>query len=575
MPDVAFVAAPAQDQLIHELAATLVFELGRQGVLASAHLGRFPSARPDRVFVLLNPREYVALMGPEAIPSDSVLRRTVFACVEPPPADAADPHLELLSRAGAVFAFDRRHVAALHRLGVAARLLRPGYSEALDHFDPEAQRAIDIMVLGEATPRRTRYLSRAAPILARHNCLIQLAAPGPHPHDTTSYLGAGRWPLLARTKVLLNLHGTEDDRGLEWGAVLDAIHAGAVVVSEHATGIVPLEVGQHLLVAAPEALADAADLLLRDPDRLAALRRQAYERLSTWIPYALPVSVLRAAIVELVGEPLTDDDLGTGTGGTAQDIAPGAGDEPAPPRVPDASLARPVTGPPRDSVLPPGAVTDESPGWSTRRAPRVSVVCALAGDAEEVATTLGTVTGNRMRDLEVIAVHPAPATDAASAAAAWLRDHPRLAARVISVNGEAGTGTLRQVAAAVARAPHCLILDGGQSLFPRALDVLAGTLEAAVDADFTYPIHTATGAAGGEQLGNVLGWDSERERAEATIRAPLLIRTDVLRALRGSATGSCDPDHPDRILIGALADRGACGQLVPQILARRATFTRG
>jgi len=568
VPDVAFVASPAQDQLIHELAATLGFELDRQGVLASTHLGRFPSARPDRVFVLLNPREYVTLMGPEAVPSDSILRRTVFACVEPPPSDDADPHLELLARAGAVFAFDRRHVATLHRLGVIARLLRPGYSEALDRFDPDAQRPIDLMVLGDATPRRTRFLSRAAPILARHNCLIQLADVGPHPHDTTSYLGAGRWPLLAQTKVLLNLHRDDDDHGLEWAAVLDAIHAGAVVVSEHATGIAPLDAGQHLLVAAPDAVADVADFLLRNPARLAQLRRQAYERLSTWIPYALPVSVLRAAIVELVGEPLADDDLGTVSAAAEHRGLPPAPHAATPAPTPPEAPARPP-------ALPSAAVTGESPGWSTRRAPRVSVVCALAGGAEEVAATLGTVTGSRMRDLEVIAVHPAAATDAASAAAAWLGEHPRLAARVIAVDGEPGTRALRRVAAAVARAPHCLILDGGQSLFPRALDVLAGALEATSEGDFTYPIHTATGAAGGEQLGNVLGWDPERARADATIRAPLLIRTDVLRALGAAATGLRDPDHPDRILIGAVADRGGRGQLVPQILARRARFTRG
>jgi len=568
VPDVVFVASPAQDQLIHELAATLGFELGRQGLPASTHLGRFPSVRPDRVFVLLNPREYVALMGPEAVPSDSVLRRTVFACVEPPPADETDPHLELLTRVGAVFALDRRHVTALHRLGVPARLLRPGYSEALDRFDPDAHRAIDIMVLGQASPRRTRYLSRAAPVLARHNCLIQLADPGPHPDDTTSYLGAGRWPLLAQTKVLVNLHRDDDDRDLEWSAVLDAIHAGAVVVSEHATGIAPLDAGQHLLVAAPDALAFVADCLLRDPDRLAAMRRQAYERLSTWIPYALPVSVLRAAIVELVGEPLADDDPKTVTG------VPGGAGTPALSWAPDVSPRSQTSAPARRSALPSGAVTSESSGWSHRRAPRVSVVCVLAGDAQETAETLRSISASRMRDLEVIAVHPAAATAAASAADAWLCERPRLAGRIVAVEGEPGTAMLRHVAATLARAPLCLVLDGGQSLFPRALDVLAGTLEATSEADFTYPIHTAAGASGVE-LGNVLGWDTERERAEGTIRAPLLIRTDVLRAVGGATIAPGHGDHPDRILTAAVVERGGRGQLVPQILARRATFTRG
>ena len=525
------------------------------------------------MFVLLNPREYVALMGADAIPGDSLLRRTVFACVEPPPVDADDPHLELLTRAGAVFAFERGHVAALHRLGVAARLLRPGYSESLDRFDPDAQRPIDIMVLGESTPRRTRYLSRSARILARHNCLIQLAEPGPHPHDTTSYLGAGRWPLLARTKILLNLHATDDDHGLEWAAALDAVHAGAVVVSEHSTGIVPLDVGQHLLVAAPDALAHVADSLLRDPERLASLRRQAYERLSTWIPYALPVSVLRAAIVELVGEPLAEEDLRAEAGSAGQEVARRGDDVPVSPM--GRSSGAPATTVPRGSALPSGAVTHESPGWSTRRAPRVSVLCTLGADARQVAETLDSISASRMRDLEVIAVHPAAATAAGSAAAAWLCAAPRLAARIVAVAGEPGRGAMRTVAATVARAPLCLVLDAGQHLFPRALDVLAGTLEATSAADFTYPIHTATGAADVEQLGNVLGWDSERERAEGRIRAPLLIRTDVMRAVAGATAGPRGGDHPDRILTGAVAQRGGRGQLVPQILARRPPFTRG
>ena len=58
---------------------------------------------------------------------------------------------------------------------------------------------------------------------------------------------------------------------------------------------------------------------MRDPERLAALRTAAYERLSTWLPFALPVAVLRAAIVELVGEPIAPDaTLGTPRSGGAE-----------------------------------------------------------------------------------------------------------------------------------------------------------------------------------------------------------------------------------------------------------------
>ena len=159
------------------------------------------------------------------------------------------------------------------------------------------------MFLGAHSLRRTTYLSRAARVLSRHNCLLQISDGAPSPGDTSSYLGLGRWPLLARTKVLINIHRSDDSR-FEWRPALDAIHAGAVVVTEHASGIAPLEPGEHLLVASPDALPYVVETLLRDEQRLARIRAQAYERLSAWIPYALWVSVLRASVVELVGEPI-------------------------------------------------------------------------------------------------------------------------------------------------------------------------------------------------------------------------------------------------------------------------------
>ena len=73
--------------------------------------------------------------------------------------------------------------------------------------------------------------------------------------------------------MFLNLHADEDQR-LEWTRVLDAIHAGAVVVSEHATGIAPLDAGAHLLLASPGAIAYVADQLLATP--------------SAWPPSARP-----------------------------------------------------------------------------------------------------------------------------------------------------------------------------------------------------------------------------------------------------------------------------------------------
>lgn len=299
MPEVAFVMSPRQDQSLRELAEALGHELGIQAVTSSVHLRGFPEPRPDRVYVLLDPRGYVAAEGDAALPDDSIMARTVLLCAEPPPTDSRDPHLDVLRRGGAVFAIDQRAVIALSRLGVRARLVRPGYTRLHDHFDPRRPRAIDVLFLGAPTPRQTHYLDGAARVLEREHCGLQIA-----PADR-------RWPLLEQAKVVINLHGGESTR-IEWRSVLDAIHAGAVIVTEHSSGLAPFVAGEHFLAASGDAIPFVAESLVRDPERLAALRTAAYERLSRWLPFALPVAVLRAAIVELVGEPVSPDaTLGT------------------------------------------------------------------------------------------------------------------------------------------------------------------------------------------------------------------------------------------------------------------------
>ncbi len=302
MPEVAFVLSPRQDTSLRELAEVLGHELGMQAVTSSLHLEGFPEPRPDRVYILLDPGSYVAAEGEAALPADAVMARTILLAPEPPPTDHRDPRLEVLRRAGSVFVIDQRAVVALSRLGIRARLVRPGYSRLHDHYDPDRARPIDVLFLGAPSSRRTRCVSDAAGVLTRLNWAVHVAPPE---------AAERRWHLLEQAKVVINFHSDNGAR-VEWREALDAIHAGAVVVTEHCSGLAPLTAGEHLLVASAGSAPFVAEALLRDPGRLAAMRAAAYERLSTWIPFALPVAVLRAAIVELVGEPVAPDaSLGT------------------------------------------------------------------------------------------------------------------------------------------------------------------------------------------------------------------------------------------------------------------------
>jgi hypothetical protein len=565
MPDVAFVMSPRQHYPVRELAGTLQYELELQEVRASLHLGSFPECRPDRVYILLDPHDYAAAEGEHALPDESILRRTVFLCTKPPPSDADDAYFSLLRRAGAVFAVDQRSVVTLHRLGIPARLIRSGYSKSLDRFDTDAARPIDVMFLGAHSLRRTRYLSRAARLLSRHNCLLQVSEDSSSPGDTSSFLAEGRWPLLAQTKVLISLHRGDESR-LDWRGTLDAIHAGAVVVTEHASGVAPLVPGEHLLVASADALPYVVEELLGDEQRLARMRSQAFERLRSWIPYALSVSILRAAVVELVGEPVPS--------------VAGVGTRRPPPVAADPS--GPGDGVERPSKLerwtPAGAsieVAHETPAWASRRAPRVTAVVAVRGEDEQVVPTLDSLVHSRRRDFELVVVAAGRGSEESRQLVAdWISEHPRLAALFV-VSDRGGLGVGRNIGVDFARAAFSLILDPGQELYPRCLDVLTGTLEAMPEMTFVYPMQEVTGApdqfveAGGDYLMSFLGWDPGRLRVQNDIRAPALIRTDRLRALGGFTSDPSMDGLEDYDLWCRMAARGWRGQLVPQLLARR------
>jgi hypothetical protein len=560
VPEAAFVMSACQPYSLRELAATLQYELGLQAVASSLHLGRFPDHRPDRVYVLLDPAGYAAIEGEEALPDDAILKRTILLCAD----DGApgDGELDLLQRAGAVFALDARTRLAMERAGVPARLLRPGYSKSLDHFDPDATRPIDVMFLGAHSLRRTKYLSRAARVLARHNCLVQISEPGPS-HGEPSSLAESRWALLAQTKVVINLHRGEDV-GLEWRRTLDAIHAGAVVVAEHSSGIAPLVPGEHLMVAGPDSLPYVAEAMLRDEPRLASLRSLAHERISTWVPYALPVSILRAAVVELVGEP----------------VPPGASLGATRPRPAGTDwIAPPVAAESDPEIAPGGEATDvevahESPGWEALGEPRLTVITALAGDRGQVELTLDSVVSSRLREFELVVVDGGSGEETRAGVEGWMDDHPGVAARLV-MTSERGLGAARNAGLGSVRAPYCLILDAGQEIYPRCLGALADTLAAMPEVAFIYPMAEVTDApdafvnAGGDYLMSFSGWDPARLRLGNHIQVPALIRSDRLRELGGFATDSRLAGFEDYDLWCRMAERGWRGQLVAQELARR------
>ena len=572
-----------QPQPLPELVSAIADELQRQGVACELHHA-FPPPRLGLVYLLVSPRDFVRTNGESALPGDGVLGRTVCLGAEDPGTVDSGPTLGVLRAAGAVFDVSQRAVTILHRHGVAARLLRPGYVAAWNRYDPTAPRPIDILFYGTRSDRRVVELAAAADVLARHRCVIHLAQPGGHVGDSPTWLTAARWPLLAQSKVVVNLHrgdGTE----VEWLRMLDAFHSGAVFVTEHAYGMTPFAPGEHLLVGAAPTLPHLVAALLRDESALVKMRERALDRLRGWLPLEAPVSILRAAIVELVGRPISGD-AHLGVPGDPDGV-------PAPARpasdldVMGAELrdARSKLAAARQELrqlrsapapLPAASPTTirRNPAWNARRAASVSVLLAVGEFGSAAISTLDSLVGSRMRDLELIVVAPSRVL-ADGLIHRWLREHPRVASTLLAGGSAGGRAAARNLALGVARSRCCLMLDPGVTLHPRALGELLSALDGRPDIAFVYPIQVVSGdptelqERGMDPLMSSEAWDPSRSSVQNPGETPALVRTAVLREIGGYEEDSARPGMEDADLWTRLTERGHQGRLVPQIIARR------
>ncbi len=127
-----------------------------------------------------------------------------------------------------------------------------GWTQRWDRSPFDGERDIDVAFLGSHTDRRARHLAGYAPSLWRWRSHLILSDNGRPNHDDGPDFVAGddKRDLLARTRVLLNLHSS-DLPYLEGLRLVDAIHCGAVVVSEHSAYTAPFEPGRDFWSAAP------------------------------------------------------------------------------------------------------------------------------------------------------------------------------------------------------------------------------------------------------------------------------------------------------------------------------------
>ena len=160
----------------------------------------------------------------------------------------------------------RRAVGARHQ---PARRRRPARRAGTSRAPPTRRRAvdarpappidrdIDVLFLGglDAAPRRDARRARRPPVgPPRRAATVPVRPPGRARRRPGSCSATDKYELLARSRILLNLHRDRDDAPgyFEWARMVEAMANGCAVLTEPSTGYEPLVPGKHFVSRADD-----------------------------------------------------------------------------------------------------------------------------------------------------------------------------------------------------------------------------------------------------------------------------------------------------------------------------------
>ncbi len=583
--ELAFVLARGQNLFFVELVAALRAELERLGVDTSVHMGVFPPARSDLVYVLVPPHEYFTLTEGRPEPPPSVLARSIFVCAEQPGTPFFDRNVQLAPRAGAVFDINRLAVRAMKAAEIDAEHLQVGWASTWDHFEG-SERDIDVLFMGAATERRLEHLSSYVSHLWDYRChyvISDNSLPNAAPSDSF-VSGDDKWSLLSRSRVLINLHQATASY-FEWLRVVQAMASGCVVVSETSVGYEPLQPGQDLLFGRPETLGLLAQHVLEDERTETELRHRAYRTLREKLPLRESAEALASAGRRIAEQPiewtpwfskqrpLSERDVER----TLQRFRP-SHDHPSDDvrrvlkdlKLDLIDMRRAISRLSRaqdDSGMAELEVHRRSTGW-LGATPRVTVLVSVYNYAACVTRALDSLLRSRCRSWEVVIVDDGSSDESLDTASDWISHHDTAPATLLHHPVNRGLALTRNAATAFARGEFCFILDADNEIYPNCLERLIYTLEQNPRAAFAYGMLEQFTDSGPVGLMNVFPWEPSRFAERNYIDAMALIRTKILRTVGGYRADPRLYGWEDYDLWCRMAEQGMWGAHLPSVVAR-------
>ena len=600
--EIVFVMASKQNRFFFELAEALTYEIRALGVDSSISITGFPPLESGRVYVLFPPHEYFALEGYLTRLGRLLLQRTIFLSAEQPGTTHFDSNVRLAGRAGALFDINPSAVRSYARAGIEARHLQLGYSRSLDRFPGARAKTWDVVFMGSYTLRRAKILAGCAIQLSRlRSRLIISDNSRPNLSSSSSFVaGEEKVSLLRSAAVMVNVHQS-DFPYLEWARVLDAIHCGCAVVTEHSMDFSPLIPGEHFASARPEDLGDVIEWVASDEATRARLSAAAYDLVRSELRLARGAEALVAAAVEVDHRvPSARSRVSGALSGVLprgivlqmrERIVLHRKEPPVVPGTPyrqdpeTAELRRTLREMRLDLLELRRAVRRaelfategmqlrtvkmrfESRSWRVGT-PKVSVLTALYNQASYIGEALDSLLSSWMTEFEVIVTDDGSTDGGSEAVMAWSVAHPEVPLLLLEHPVNRGLGPARNSALDLARGEFCFVLDSDNAVFPNAFgDLIQPLLEVPEDG-FAYGILAMYKGAEPAGLLNWYPWEPSRLRHGNYIDAMALFRTEVLRRLGGYTGDRRLYGWEDYDLYCRFAESDVNGAFVPQIVAR-------
>ena len=586
-------AAEQGSAVMLELARWLVAALADAGRVAAVRTGGVPRAGAGVVNLVVAPHEYFELALSDPADRAAGAAVSIPVCTEQPGTPGFEVQQPYVALGPLALALHRSTVRELELRGVPALHLPFGRQAGLERhpYDEDTDRPFDVVFLGTLDIRRESVLASMAPHLQSLRCRLLLFEQGAPLRDHTpgAVLGAARADLLARTKVLVHIHRA-DQPSFDTVRAVEAVAAGAVVLTEPSLDLDPFRAVDHVVTAPAELLGVTAAALVADPAWRSSVRTAALEHLMAGEGLAATLGRLVPPMVE-AAERVSAGRSGLSPGSSLPvgSFLPVGSSLPVigPAAVPEAPSA---AVPPEDGLLtrvllaqtelrrrvdrleclvrtgaPELDEVVSSPGFDAV-VPDVSVVIPCFDYGRFVIETIESVLASQGVLAEVIVVDDHSRDDSAAVVRSWLAQNPWAPLRLVARQANGGLSEARNTGFEHARAPYVFPLDADDLLYPHCLARLLDALRS-TDAAAAYGMLEVFGAR--RALQSVLHWDVGRLVRGPYIAAPALFRKEVWHLTGGySSDGVLQLGWEDYDMWLNLAAHGLRAEFVPEIVGR-------